>query len=396
MAILVKTYNIQAQNFHSNLVKIFKEIKNNYLQNLEDEKSFIINWNRSDQIYPSVNKNITFIKGEEKTEQLSTYQGGFRNVQAMATLIPVVYTQSLFFDGNELKRIFNYNPAYHQEQAGVYDPNPTSIGYNLTITLTIDYGEEEVPEQPEKETDYSQTVLYAKDKTREDFDPSGWSSDQGSQLLINIIKIIYPIGSFYITTNTTNPSTLFPQTEWEQIKNTFLWAGGDDDVGLGLNKTTAIAGSKKAYLPNHTHTLNSFATNNNTTATSHSHYPAARTNTNYKEYNRKYAGWIGVMPDCTSTTAAQNLSKSIGQQSYANLSSGNKTMPYAGSNAIDFFWGNETTTVSTVHNHSIPAKDTTTVKTSSTNADIIPNDNRDIATANMPPYLPVYVWKRIL
>lgn len=37
---------------------------------------------------------------------------------------------------------------------------------------------------------------------------------------------IYPVGSFYISTNATDPKTLFGGT-WEQIKDTFLLAAGD-------------------------------------------------------------------------------------------------------------------------------------------------------------------------
>lgn len=302
---------------------------------------------------------LNFIKGTEKTTNYLNYNGN--------------YTLSLNEDSSYLSNIINNN----------------------TTKIIFTYSTDNYDENNIYDSDsFAYKVLYARDKTRQNFTPYDWSG-QGASDTQALISMIYPVGSIYISTVGIDPAEMWGFGQWTRIYDTFLWAGGDNDVGLGLNKTTAVAGSKKAYLPNHTHTLSSFTTSNNTTATSHSHYPAIRTNTNYKEYNRKYAGWIGVMPDCTSATAAQNLSKSIGQQSYANLSSGNKTMPYVGSNAIDFFWSNETTTVSTVHNHSIPTKDTTTVKTSSTNADIIPNDNRDIATANMPPYLPVYVWKRI-
>ena len=42
----------------------------------------------------------------------------------------------------------------------------------------------------------------------------------------NIVDLIYPIGSIYMSINETNPSTLFCGT-WEQIKDTFLLSAGD-------------------------------------------------------------------------------------------------------------------------------------------------------------------------
>lgn len=43
---------------------------------------------------------------------------------------------------------------------------------------------------------------------------------------VNVLDLIYPIGSLYLSVNSTNPSTLFGGT-WEQIKDRFLLATGD-------------------------------------------------------------------------------------------------------------------------------------------------------------------------
>lgn len=42
----------------------------------------------------------------------------------------------------------------------------------------------------------------------------------------NMVNVIYPIGSIYMSINSTNPETLFGGT-WEQIKDTFLLSAGD-------------------------------------------------------------------------------------------------------------------------------------------------------------------------
>ena len=51
--------------------------------------------------------------------------------------------------------------------------------------------------------------------------------DQSSAYNIeDIINIIYPVGSIYISVNNTDPSLLFHGT-WERIKDRFLLASGD-------------------------------------------------------------------------------------------------------------------------------------------------------------------------
>lgn len=42
----------------------------------------------------------------------------------------------------------------------------------------------------------------------------------------DIVNVIYPVGSIYISVNNTNPSTLFGGT-WEQIQDRFLLGAGD-------------------------------------------------------------------------------------------------------------------------------------------------------------------------
>ena len=44
-----------------------------------------------------------------------------------------------------------------------------------------------------------------------------------------IFNMIYPIGSIYMSTNSTSPATLFGGT-WEQIKGRFLVGQGQNDA----------------------------------------------------------------------------------------------------------------------------------------------------------------------
>lgn len=54
---------------------------------------------------------------------------------------------------------------------------------------------------------------------------------------------IYPVGSIYITTNSTNPGTLFPGTTWERYGNGRVIAGVDENDGDFRNAGTT-SGSK--------------------------------------------------------------------------------------------------------------------------------------------------------
>lgn len=49
--------------------------------------------------------------------------------------------------------------------------------------------------------------------------------------MANLIDTIYPVGSIYISANSANPGTFFPNTTWVQIKDTFLLAAGDTYSG---------------------------------------------------------------------------------------------------------------------------------------------------------------------
>lgn len=72
-------------------------------------------------------------------------------------------------------------------------------------------------------------------------------SDSGS------LNSVYPVGSIYLSINSTNPSTLFGGT-WEQLKDRFL-------LGAGSIYTAGSTGGAATHtltvneMPSHTHTL---------------------------------------------------------------------------------------------------------------------------------------------
>ena len=57
--------------------------------------------------------------------------------------------------------------------------------------------------------------------------------------IISLFDLIYPIGSIYMSMNSTNPSLLFGGT-WEQISGKFLWATGSTPGQTGGSQTVTL------------------------------------------------------------------------------------------------------------------------------------------------------------
>ena len=72
--------------------------------------------------------------------------------------------------------------------------------------------------------------------------------------MTQVIDVIYPVGSIYISANAVNPSTFLGGT-WEQIKDRFLLAAGD-------SYTAGATGGEAQHtltvneMPSHTHVQN--------------------------------------------------------------------------------------------------------------------------------------------
>lgn len=79
--------------------------------------------------------------------------------------------------------------------------------------------------------------------------------------LEEVVNLIYPVGSIYLSSNDTSPNTLFGGT-WEQIKDRFLLSSGD----TYQNATTggeAMHTLTVNELPKHTHAQNPHTHNQN-------------------------------------------------------------------------------------------------------------------------------------
>lgn len=68
---------------------------------------------------------------------------------------------------------------------------------------------------------------------------------------------IYPIGSIFISTDTTNPSTYFGGT-WERIKGRFLLAADDSTYKIGSTGGEATHALTINEMPSHGHNYEAY------------------------------------------------------------------------------------------------------------------------------------------
>lgn len=148
-----------------------------------------------------------------------------------------------------------------------------------------------------------------------------------------ILQAVYPIGSVCILTVGTNPSTLYGFGTWEQIKDTFLLAAGDK-YAAGSTGGEATHTLLESEMPAHTHAA-------------------------------------------TSKSAGAHTHKIGTDKDVDYLAAGDCWSVHSGSSGADYL--NGYTSSAGAHTHTITVEST----------------GSGSAHNNMPPYLAVYVWKRV-
>lgn len=80
-----------------------------------------------------------------------------------------------------------------------------------------------------------------------------------NNMQVELMKLVFPIGSTYITQNNTNPSEILKFGTWERVKGKVLVGLDENDTDFNeIGKT----GGKKTHtltvdeMPSHTHTVN--------------------------------------------------------------------------------------------------------------------------------------------
>lgn len=179
---------------------------------------------------------------------------------------------------------------------------------------------------------------------------------------------LYPIGSVYISFNSTDPSTLFGGT-WVRLKDTFLLVNGDAYAPntTGGSPTKSIGVSN---LPAHNHTVSSSGNHTHssstvTVSTSGNHTHTASTNGSHK-----HEGIKGGNNDDGGSHFA------FGTSTYQENSTTTA--------------GSHTHTIGTAGNHT----HTVSIASSGSHTHTTENTGGSVPLNIMPPYTTVYAWRR--
>ena len=179
--------------------------------------------------------------------------------------------------------------------------------------------------------------------------PNAYNSNHTGEWQDDLFNLIYPIGSIYLSVNATSPATLFGGT-WEQIQDKFLLCAGSTyaagTTGGAASVTSSSTALTTSQIPAHTHGSKSLS-----------------------------GTWQGLNYWAGSSSAATGSS---GIVSWAANSNGEYLSP-AGWNQTTGGRRPGSVTFNATHTHS----------------SVGGNEGHTHTVATMPPYLSVYVWKRI-
>lgn len=195
-----------------------------------------------------------------------------------------------------------------------------------------------------------------------------------NNVLDNIKLAMYPVGSIYMSANSTNPSQLFGGT-W------VAWGQGRVPVGVGSNGTTTYGNNQAGgaetvalttnQMPSHTHTQNS-----------HNHTQNA--------HNHAFTG------SSVATSAAGSHNHTPNGSNVSFLTTGVEP-PYAQISATgNTYVIKQKTSTDGAHTHNVTAQGTIGNKTATNKAATAINNNTGGGQAhnNMQPYITCYMWKR--
>ena len=200
----------------------------------------------------------------------------------------------------------------------------------------------------------------------------------------NIIDLIYPIGSIFITLSNENPGTVWPGTEWQRIIGKFLLASsGNQDDNNGIYQSVGNTGGESSVtltaeqsgLPRHQHDFTQPSINSLTITSG----PMSANSSIDHQHN-------GVSYVSSQQASGYGLTQSNAFK--------NKVMVLAPTNSQGIHNGTDVSryTRSIAHTHSITFPNITA---SGGQVNQKTAQNAAVAHNNIPPFLSVNVWQRI-
>lgn len=152
------------------------------------------------------------------------------------------------------------------------------------------------------------------------------SGDGGSKenTTQTIMEAVYPVGSIYMSANSTNPATLFGFGVWAQIKDTFLLASGNTYTA-GSTGGEATVKLSLGQMPKHGHLVRVW---DNTGSTGNAYYydgQTKQTHNGARIYYSSASTWIAS--GSTASAAAEGAGDPSGGTSQVGSGSAHNNMP---------------------------------------------------------------------
>lgn len=173
----------------------------------------------------------------------------------------------------------------------------------------------------------------------------------------SIVDMVYPVGSYYWSSNATNPSSIFGGT-WEQVKDRFVLAAGDN-YKVGATGGEASHTLTVGEMPSHGHSASSGS------AGSHSH-SASTNNAGNHLHAIEIKGTTDEMAGASLTANGAFVNRPI-------VSGGWRYTQENGSHSHSV-----TVNANGAHSHTIS----------------VSAAGGSAAHNNMPPYITAYCWHR--
>ena len=217
---------------------------------------------------------------------------------------------------------------------------------------------------------------------------SAVNTDDTSSIYYKLMKLIYPVGSLYWSSKSTNPASLFGGT-WVQIKDKFVLACGDTYNTTGATGGASTVTLSVSNMPSHNH---SFTPSGEVTST----FTGTAVNTggmsanstgsfkvlNYSNSSRRgvVTGVDGSVFTDDSSTNLSDTSKYWGTGDNACYGSG-------------LWYGYHTIRMNVNHTHSVTAEGTVSSSFKG-NAGKTSSNGGGSAFNILPPYVVKYCWER--
>jgi microcystin-dependent protein len=232
------------------------------------------------------------------------------------------------------------------------------------------------------------------------------SANKGKELLqkiddltANIFDMIYPVGSIYMSVDSTNPSTVFGGT-W------VAWGSGQVPVGVNIDdsdfSTVEKTGGEKTHtlsnaeMPSHTHTTSQMSLNTGNQSANHAHSIPALSGTaasdgghNHNAHTSYGRFVVAVTNACTKRQVGSN-GANRGYAAVTSSTTDSSGIGYAATTAdVGGHTHAVTTTANATGNNSANHTHSVTVPPSNTGA-----TGADGKHNNLQPYITCYMWKR--